>query len=322
MSLTVEGDQATGHYALPSTKPTTLVVFAHGYGHTSLSWAQRMQETANEHGAAAVTMDYRGLQISPDTNGDGLPEWRGWPAMAGAEDLIAAAQYFEAKCPTIEQIVLMGVSMGGNMSGLAVALAGAGGLVRTDGTPLFDYWIDVEGAVNLTETYLEARAIAPANAYAARVIEDLHAETGGPIEDNPEAYQERTVVSRIDDIQAAGLDGAVVIHGVDDGLVPYNQGREMATLLGAAQIPTDMITIGRKSPESERETTATGYAFSQVDPNYRSPFAGHASEKSQTHIVMVTAFDRMWSLVEEANKPGPYTETVVDGELGAVQIGG
>ena len=36
-------------------------------------------------------MDYRGLQIFPDENGDGLPESRGWPAMTGAEDSIAAA---------------------------------------------------------------------------------------------------------------------------------------------------------------------------------------------------------------------------------------
>ncbi|HYN35459.1 MAG TPA: prolyl oligopeptidase family serine peptidase, partial [Actinomycetota bacterium] len=215
----------------------------------------------------------------------------------GAEDLIAAAQYFDKKCKSIEKIALLGVSMGGNMSGLAVALTGAKDIKNSNGDPLFDYWLDIEGAVNMTETYLSARALAPANATAAAAAEDIEAETGGPIESNPGAYQERTVVARIEDIDAAGLKGVVVVHGVDDGLVPYNQAREMASLLAQKQIPTELVTIGEKSEESERDTSASGYAMSNVDPDYRSPLAGHASEKSTTHIVMVTAFDYLWSVL-------------------------
>lgn len=311
-NLTVEGEKATGRFALPAKQPKALVVYAHGYGHTSASWVEHMKTSAKEHGVIAVGMDYRGIKISPDSNKDGLPESRGWNAMAGAEDLIAAAQHFDKKCKSIETIALLGVSMGGNMSGLAVALTGANDIKNSNGDPLFDYWLDIEGAVNMTETYMSARALAPANGTAASAKEDIEAETGGPIESNPEAYQERTVVSRIDDIDAAGLKGVVVVHGVDDGLVPYNQAREMSSLLAQAQIPTLMVTIGAKSEESERDTSASGYAMNNVDPNYRSPLAGHASEKSTTHIVMVTAFDYLWSVLD-GNGPTAYSETIVSG---------
>lgn len=315
LTMKVEGDKATGRFALPSRSPKTLVVFAHGYGHTSASWAHHMQTAANDHGVAAVAMDYRGIQISPDSNDDGLPESRGWNAMTGAEDSIAAAKMFDTRCESINRIVIMGVSMGGNMSGLSVALAGARDVRKSDGSPLFDYWFDVEGAVNLIETYTAARAAAPANSTAANAQEDIEAETGGTFEENPDAYRSRSVVARIQDIQKAKLDGAIVIHGLDDGLVPYNQGREMASLLGASQIPTHMITIGLKSKESERETTLTGHALSNVDSDYRSPLAGHASEKSTTHIVMVTAFERLWDLIE-GDVPVGYSDGFVSGDFG------
>jgi acetyl esterase/lipase len=308
--LQVEGEPANGIYSLPARKPQGLVVFAHGYGHTTDSWEHHARE-ASRHGFIAVAMNYRGLTVLPDSDGDGLRQSRGWPAMAGAEDSIAAARLFEAVCRP-RTITIFGVSMGGNMSGLAVALAGERGITRSDGkTPLFDYWVDVEGVANLTETYSEARAIAPANEFARNAQADIEAETGGPIEQRPQAFLARTVVARTDDV-AEAIRGAVVIHGLDDGLVPYNQGREEATALRAAGVPTDMITVGLKDEDSERETTLTGYAGGQLDPNYRSPLAGHASEKSTTHIVMETAFERLWSLMD-GRSPGPYRECSANG---------
>lgn len=312
LNLTVDGENATGHYALPDQAPKTLVVFAHGYGHTSVSWIGHMTRAANDHGVAAVAMDYRGIQINPDSNNDGLPESRGWNARKGAEDLAAAGQYFEKLCPTIENIHIFGVSMGANMSGLAVALQPK----RSDGSPLWDYWFDIEGAVNVVETYFGARALAPVNAFARNAMTDIEAEMGGPIEEDPQPYIDRAVVSHVDDIKASGIEGVVLVHGIDDGLVPYNQSREMSSLLLAAGVPLDFYTVGRRSPESEQETTATGYVGGQLDRNYKSPFAGHASEKSTTHIIMVTAFDRLWSLVEQNEAPGLYREFFVDGEEG------
>ena len=316
LTLQVGGEPATGHYALPADAPETLVVFAHGYGHSSYSWIHHMMRTARELGVVAVGMDYRGLELSPDGNGDGLPESRGWNAMKGGEDLLAAAQYFQGTCKTIKRTVLMGVSMGANMSGLALALSSKAA------KPVFDHWIDVEGAVNVIETYLGARALAPVNAFAKNAQADIEEEMGGPIEENPEAYRQRAVVTRIDEIKASGVKGVTVIHGLDDGLVPYNQGREMASLLLQAGIPTDMFTVSRRSKESERETTATGYVGgplfgglpdqAPLPADYTSPFAGHASEKSTTHVIMVTAFDQLAKVVG-GYQPTLYNEHHVDG---------
>lgn len=312
LTLSVDGEDATGHYALPDKPSSTLLVFAHGYGHTSASWVGHMTRAANDHGVAAVAMDYRGIKINPDSNGDGLPESRGWNARKGAEDLVAAGQHFERVCPTIEDITIFGVSMGANMSGLAVAMQPK----RSDGSPLWDYWFDIEGAVNVIETYLGARALAPVNGTAANALADIEAEMGGPIEENPEPYLDRAVVTHIDEIKSSGVKGVVLVHGLDDGLVPYNQSREMSSLLLQAGVPLDLYTVGRRSPESEQETTATGYVGQQVDEDYKSPLAGHASEKSTTHIIMVTAFERLWQLVEENQAPGVYREFFVDGEEG------
>jgi acetyl esterase/lipase len=251
--------------------------------------------------------------INPDSNGDALPESRGWNVMAGAHDTVEAAQFFERKCKTIDEIVVFGVSMGGNTSGLAVALAAEER--RSNGDPLFDYWVDVEGAVNVVETYMGARVLAPANEFAANAQEDIEKEMGGTFEENPEAYQERTVVSRIDEIKESGVKGVVLVHGVDDGLVPYNQSREMTTLLAASEIPYDMFTVGRESEETDDDTTATGYVGGQIDENYDSPIAGHASEKSRVHIVMTTAFTQLWGLFKD-RAPGPTGEYLVDGEEG------
>lgn len=314
LQFEVGGETATGRYALPSRPPKALVVMAHGYGHTSASWVRHMRRVANEHGVIAVAMDYRGIEILPDSNNDGLPESRGWNVMKGAEDSIIAAQLFQRACRSLKTTAMFSVSMGSNTGGIALALSRD--LRRSDGGPLFDYWVNVEGAVNLIETYLSARALAPANSTAANAKADIEAEAGGPIEQDFSAYRERAVVARIDEIAASGVKGVVSIHGVDDGLIPYNQAREIHGLLARAGVPTHLYTIGRKSPESEKETTITGYLLGAVDPNYRSPFAGHASEKSETHIVMVTAFERLAEILN-VGLSGTYRETFVDGEAGS-----
>lgn len=310
--LRVEGEKATGHYALPESSPKGLVVFAHGYGHTSFSWIGHMREAAR-HGLVAVAMDYRGIEINKDSNGDGLPESRGWNVTAGAEDSIAVARLFEAACPSIRDITVFGVSMGGNTAGLVIAEQGERSLKDSEGEPLFDYWFSIEAVTNLIETYQESRAAGAISETAVRAQEDIEIEAGGSFEENPDGYLERTVVARLADIQAAGLKGAVIVHGIDDGLVPYNQSREMATGLAISRIPTHYLTIGQRSEESEKETTLTGYIGDQIDDDYMSPFAGHASEKSTTHIVMVTAFERFYALYDQGVVPPQYQETFVNG---------
>ncbi|HVM19264.1 MAG TPA: prolyl oligopeptidase family serine peptidase [Egibacteraceae bacterium] len=306
-SVTVEGEEATGHYALPDTAPVGLVTFAHGYGHTSASWTEHLRNAARDLGVIALAMDYRGTHILP-RDGD-VPTSRGWRVAEGAVDTITAAQQFEAACPGLGTITNFGVSMGGNASGLAQAQ----GAKRADGTtPLFDYWINVEGAANVIETYFEARVLAPANTTAANAVADIEEAFGGTFEQVPDVYRERAVVTRADDIAASGVKGVLVIHGVDDGLVPPNQSRELVTALRAAGVRTEMVTIALRDEDTESDTTITGYAAGQVDPDYRSPFVGHASERSTTHVIMREALGRLGALYRDGGQPICDGERYVD----------
>lgn len=317
LDVTVDGETAHGLYALPDTAPVGIVAFAHGYGHTSASWAHHLRRVATELDVITIAMDYRGIAITPPSTPNGLPSSRGWNVSAGAEDTLAATHLFDAACPTADLNVIHGVSMGGNTSGL-VAAAGATG---ADGTPLFDYWVDIEGATNVTETYLAAVAIAPANSTGANAKADIEAEMGGTLAEQPATYRERSIVTRADDIKAGGIKGVVLVHGLDDGLVPYNQSREMAAALAAAGVPYDLYTVGRRNAQSEQDTTISGNVGSRVDPAYRSPLAGHASEKSTTNIVMTTGFERLAAIYAD-DVPTCTRESLVDGDLGTVPVAG
>lgn len=310
ITLTVDGEAANGHYSLPDSAPQGLVVFSHGYGHSSKSWLHHLRRVANELDVITVAMDYRGITILTTEKAPGIPDTQGWDVTKGAEDGIAAAQYFEDHCE-LDTIVNYGVSMGGNTSGLMAATD----VRRGNGDPLFDYWIDIEGAANVTETYTGARILAPFNAFAAQAQSDIETEMGGTFEQQPATYLEKSVVTRTPDMKRAGLKGVVLVHGVDDGLVTYDQSVQMRAALRAVGIPTQMFTVVLKSDESEAETTLTGYLGTQLDPDYRSPLAGHASEMSTTHIVSVTGFQRL-AAIYNGDVPTCTHESVVDGQLG------
>lgn len=310
----------TGKIAYPAADPTALAVFAHGYGHTSTSWVGHMQRAADA-GAVAVTMDYRG------TYTDGAGNVRGWFVQEGADDMIAVATEILAACPSIEKTILFGVSMGGASSGLALTR----GAQKPDGSlvPLFDHWIAAEPAANVTETYLEATAVSPANAFAGLAKADIEQEMGGTLAERPEAYLAGTVVARARDIALTGLNGAYVIHGLDDGLVPHNQGRELATALRGVGIATEFLTVARRNatgnPDHEGGTTLTenvgkplfaGIGLGQ----YPEPLAGHGTESSQTHIVIQTGLDIVLDLIAGTREHAGNAEWLVDGEAGTVRI--
>jgi hypothetical protein len=289
-----------GIYALPAKSASTLVVFDHGYRKPASAYWDGHVRDAADHGVVAVAPDYTGI--------GGAPDYRGWDVRAGAEDSITMAKYFLARCSSLKQVVIMGISMGGNTSGLAVAA----GATRADGSPLFDYWIDVEGATNVTETYFEARLLAQGgDEYVVGALADIEKEMGGPFEEVPDRYAEASVVTRGADISASGLKGAVVVHGFDDGLVPYNQSREMVTVLRGERIPTEVYSIAGRG-EGESGTTVTGAIVGNADPSYESPFAGHGAEESKTQLVITTAFDRLWELVD-GKAPTSDAETLIDG---------
>ena len=307
LDLRVDGQAAWGLYAFPPAAPKGIVVFGHGYGHTAESWRKHITDTAARNGVVAVAMDYRG-QV--DTPGTPLPSSRGWQVREGAADSIAAARYFNRLCPSAQTIVMYGVSMGGNTAGLAVAAKAK----RLSGRPLFDYWFDIEGATTVAETYLEARGLAGSgNAFAKNAVEDIEREVGGPIESDPNGYVDLSVISHGDDIKASGIRGVVMVQGVDDGLVGYNQSPELYTRLRSLGIPVDFWTAVTRGDKSEPGTTLDGYVTSQV-PGFTSPFAGHASEASDTHIVGNAGFERLAALFK--GTPPACRLGVLDGTLG------
>ncbi|MDP9326246.1 MAG: hypothetical protein M3O87_06895, partial [Candidatus Dormibacteraeota bacterium] len=268
-----------GRYVLPEKTPTQLVVFAHGHDNSSVAWVGHMKDAAN-HGAVAVTPDYRGL--------DGPPGYGGWPAVAGAEDLVTSARFFLARCPSIKQVFLAGVSMGGNMSGLALASKPT----RPDGsTPLFDYWVDVEGVNDLIQEYWIARGAGLAGVASGTVAQaEIEKETGGPIESKPAEYVSRTNYLRAADIAASGVRGAVLVHGIEDGLVPSPQSDLMFSTLLANQVPTDYYSVVRRGQERDPGHDQTSGLSDTGDPTLSEsdPFAGHGWEGSNTHIVINT----------------------------------
>ena len=295
---------AAGRYALPpAAAPTQLVVMFHGNHNDSCSWRNHLRQAAGR-GAVAVAMDYTGQRT--EQVGDRTVENYGWFVREGAADSIAAAQYFLAKYPSITQVFAFGVSMGGNASGMAVASADA---VRLDGTtPLFDYWVDVEGVNNLVEEYLIVRAIAPLVGAAAIAQAEIEEEAGGTIEEVPESYADLTNIFRVPDMQ---LKGAVIVHGVDDGLVSTSQSPEMADALNGAGIPAHLYTVFLRGDGESGGTVTGDFAFGPDAPAgdvysgatgeaYESPFAGHGWEGSDTQLVVKTGFDALWALMEGA----------------------
>jgi hypothetical protein len=300
VGLTSSLGLASGRYALPaSARPTQLVVMFHGHGNDSCAWRRHLQQVA-ARGAIGVAMDYTG-QV-PVTN-------YGWRVREGAADSIAAARYFLTAYPSITQVFAMGISMGGNSSGLAVASSSA---VRADGTPLFDYWVDVEGVNNLTEEYLVARSVAPGNAGAAQAQKEIEEENGGALEAVPAKYADLTNVARAHDMTA--LKGAVVVNGVDDGLVPTNQSPEMTAALNAVGVPAHQFTVlGSGGAETGTNASAivAGPVLGAAGQQYTSPFAGHGWEGSDTQLVIRTGFDQLFKLMAGAGvTPG---DTVVPG---------
>jgi prolyl oligopeptidase family protein len=293
LTLTVGGEPATGIVTLPATPPRGLVVFGHGAANTSDAWRKHMTTVSERDGVIAVAMNYRGMIVTGRDEARGTETAHGWPAKAGGEDLVAAAQHFDAECPGLAGIVLYGVSMGGNMTGLGVAAKAK----RADGRPLFDYWFAVEGVHNLTETYQEARMVAPVNEFAAVTVQDIEHETGGSLEAQPAAFAERTNLERVSDVAGSGLRGAILVHAFEDGTVPYNQSQEMTRALREAGVPTDLYSVGGRGSD-EKDSTLGGIAGAQ------SGNAGHGWEGSDTHVVIQTGLDRLNALLTRG-EPAP-----------------
>ncbi len=274
----VDGERAFGIFAAPDEAPTALVVIGHGAWHTVDSWQAHIEGLTAAYGTLTVAMEYRGLErLDGHLGGDpDHPEARNWPERRGGEDLVAAAKLFRDACG-IDTVILAGVSMGVSISGYAVSH-----LDPAD-HGLFDYWVTSEGVHSLLETYHAAKA---AGSDAADWIE---AETGGPYDPvaNHDPYAERTNLLQTDAIEAAGLQRVVYLHAVADGLVPYNQSREMSAAL---RVPFEFHTLTSAGEGSD------GTSWTDYVAGGEGPLAGHASERDPDSLLMRATFERIGAI--------------------------
>ena len=280
---------AAGLYSLPARRPKALIAFAHGYQQTAAgAWTPHLVQAA-QRGYAAFAPDYPG-----------------WRVNEGAAELISASRFFLSQCRSIHEVVIFGVSMGGNSSGIAVAA----GARKPHGGPLFDYWIDVEGVSNLLEEYAAATAAQAASSTAASAVKDIQDECGGTPAANAACYQELTLTTRPQDVAAGGVKAVAMIHAVEDGEVPNDQTREMSSELRALGVTTDVYDVLRRNAgETQGETTITA----DVSPALaaQDPFAGHTWEGTSDTAVMGTSLTLLWDLLAGTYAPATQ-EHVVD----------
>lgn len=271
---------------IPGDEPKKLVVFSHGYKQTvQVAWRHHMERIARR-GVVSVAMNYR----------DNL----GFPTLRGAQDLIQATLDAKQRFPSIEEVILFGVSMGGNISGTAIPESTA---VTSDGSGLFDYWIAAEPLTNLLESYAEATAAQPETAA------EMERDTGGNPATCPAAFQRRSPVLRTADIAAAGVKAVVVTHAVNDGLVPYNQSALFVPAMVAANVPTSFFTILRAEPGQDPGTVGTDLAGVPNIPN----LAGHGWEGDEHHPVIRTAFEQLELMLnDEYDNSLPLVACIID----------
>ena len=290
-----------GVYTLPAKTPTSLVVFAHGYRSLGSAWQKAMTEAAAKHNAIAVAVDYRGL----------LPEnqsYGGWPAKAGAEDLVKAAATFKAMCPSIVTTALYSVGMGGNAAGLTIAH-----------TPSrFDYWVDVSGATDVYVLWTSLSVIggvclptgtcAPGlDTYYATIRSEIEHAAGGEPYENPAGYDALDPMTQLRSASALGLKGAAVVHAVADGTVLYSEAAGMTALLRQKAVPTDLYTVGRANGGPDRTLAGAAGVGSQ------DPMAGHEPDGANGAIVIKTGLTALWAMVDKGGAKPSDQAYVVNG---------
>ncbi len=306
------GETLYGCYAYAASGKSavsTLVVFVHGLGWTmQAGWTQHMIEIVSAHsGAAVVGVNFR----------DNF----GFPTLQGAEDTVRATQFARADLAAagavIDSTIMYAVSMGAAIGGTAIHIAPG----MNGGEGLYDHWIDVEGVSMVAETWAEARAVGFGIPFAKAAADGIERDAGGSPLEVPDAYVLRSPALNAEAMKAAGLRSAVVVHAVNDGLVPYDQGREMANAFARVGVPVEMYTILRGASDHTSGTTPTGHAGQPaLDPNEQMlHFAGHASEGDGAHIVMRTGLDRLHALLTGSGVVG-VSEHLVDADLGSFSL--
>ncbi|HUR63897.1 MAG TPA: prolyl oligopeptidase family serine peptidase [Candidatus Thermoplasmatota archaeon] len=276
ITLAVGGDYTTGYVAVPAGgRATALVVLAKGLGVPAEAWRPFMEELATR-GAASIAMEYRGAQDA-------------WKVRAGAEDTLAAAHALRRAHPEATRVILYGVSMGGEASGLALAHAPRG---------TFTHWLAGSGVMDLRSEWQDAASFQPL----------IEAEAGATPLQAPAAYSALSPIDQVPAIAAQGLRRAYFVHGAGDTVVPAEQADRMVRALSAAGVPVSHTVI-LSEPNAWACTPAVIACAATAAPN--GP-AGHEAGISKV------ALDILRGLVE--GKPDPdaaFQRTWVEGGSGA-----
>lgn len=271
LTLSVDGESAYGLLATPAGPAKGLVVILHGYGHQAESHRGHLQHLADQ-GWGAVAMDYRGPV-------------EGFPLSHGAADSIAGMRHARVTLALDDEpTYLYSVSMGTAVA--ALFLPQVAGEITA--------WVDNEGLAMLAETWAEAVAVSPAIEFGRVASLAIQNETGGTPAEAPEAYVARSAALRAHEF---GLEAAILAHGLNDGLVPYDQGREMATALRAAGVRTDFHTFVDCAPGSEG-TTITGHATLGGQG-----LCGHGTESLDGHTLTRESFRLLDELLSGVRSP-------------------
>ena len=110
------------------------------------------------------------------------------------------------------------------------------------------------------------------------------------------------MLNRTADIAASGVKGIAIVHGVNDGLVPYNQAVEFTRAMRATSVPVDFYSATRKAPGDQADDT-------RVLP---TDAPGHASEWAR-HIVIDTGLDIVSAFARGDRPPPCDRDFTVDG---------
>jgi hypothetical protein len=288
-------------------KPTALVVVFHGHGHNGDQYADQLADVAKRYGVLAVAMQTTQLRT-------GLPAYRGPfdSVDEEARDAASAIAWARTKYRTGNHTYLFGTSMGG--SGLAyfldAATRSAAGdpdatwVQRVHPLPLAGL-VDAEGIGSLAETWLEATGFDKVSAA------EIELETGGTPATAPDAYRARSLALLTPtQLQATGLPVAVIVHDLDDGLVPYDQTWESRAAFAAGGIPIRSYDVVFKDSCTQGNQTTLTSNVPVPGAEGQLCLAGHANENDSSTPVMRTAFDALGEIISGHNNG---QETVVNG---------
>jgi hypothetical protein len=165
---------------------------------------------------------------------------------------------------------------------------------------LFDYYVGMEALQDVFGEFQLAKAI-PNDAFVQGAVDDATAELGGTIDERPSAYHAVSPIEHTARIRASGIRGVILVHGADDGLVPYSQATDMTKALRKAGVKTDLYTARKRRPGDTPDTTLSG-RFGEPSGD-----TGHAPDWATHHLVPATGLTVIHDLLVRGRRPANRT---------------